>query len=321
MTLKFTVGEVPRTKPFQFADLAELVILVGLNSQVSKADLDGLINTGSADSDPDGDVSSTAHVLDVSMAHAKNAEDCFKHLNYRLGALDEIYPFQVQDSLLTARPFIGIAGYLYLFCLICSRLRSFSGEAGFPQRCAKLFTELSAIALRASLKSSAAVYIFDAGSNDRAQFFDNNLKHALKKLAQILNACPDEGLIAQQSTSGDGGIDLVAVNDLGDSARGVMAYFGQCAAQQDGWPKKTLEATRSMSFFSMGHDASNLLYTPVLYRNATGRWVNDLYAHDCIIMDRLRMMRALQNVIDQVPLPLFASIQSVVDEVACAVVD
>lgn len=318
MALKFTVGEVPRTKPFQFADLAELMILVGLNSQVSKADLDGLINTGNADSDPDSDVSKTADVLDIASANARNTEDCFKHLSYRLGALDDIYPFKLEDSLLTARPSISNASYLYLFCLVCSRLRSFSGEPGFPQRCAKLFTELSAVALKASLKSAATVYIFDAGSDDRANHFHTNLKPALKKLAEMLNARPDDDLIAQQSTSGDGGIDLVAINALGDTAKGILAYFGQCAAQQDGWPKKTLETTRAASFFSMGHAASNLLYTPVMYRNATGRWVNDLYAHDCIIMDRLRMMRALQEVIDQAPPQLFTNIKAVVDEVASA---
>lgn len=317
MALKFTVGEVPRTKPFQFADLAELLILVGLSSQVSKADLDGLINTGSVDSDPDSDVGRIIDVLDGASAQARNAEDCFKHLSYRLGALDEIYPFEVQDSLLIARPVIGKASYLYLFCLVCSRLRSFVGEPGFHQRCAKLFTELSSLALKASLKSAANVYIFDAGSDDRANYFHTNLRLALKKLAEMLNARADDDLIAQQSTSGDGGIDLIAINALGDSAKGILAYFGQCAAQQDGWPKKTLETTRSASFFSMGHSANNLLYTPVMYRNATGRWVNDIYAHDCIIMDRLRMLRALENVIDQAPSQLFSSIKQLVDDVAC----
>ena len=318
MALKFTVGEVPRTKPFQFADLAELLILVGLNSQVSKADLDGLINTGSTDSDPDSDVSSKADVLDITSAHARNTEDCFKHFSYRFGALDDVYPFKLEDSLLTARPIISNASYLYLFCLICSRLRSFSGKPGFHQRCAKLFTELSAVALKASLKSSATVYIFDAGSDDRANHFHTNLRSALKKLAEKLNARPDDALIEQQSTSGDGGIDLVAINALGDTAKGILAYFGQCAAQQDDWPKKTLETTRSASFFSMGHSASNLLYTPVMYRNATGRWINDLHAHDCVIMDRLRIMRALVETINLVSPNLFWEIKTVVDDVSSA---
>ena len=322
MSLKFTVGEVPRTKPFQFADLAELTILVGLTSQVSKADLDGLINSGRIDSDPDpdGEIESRTDSITVASVYVRNAEDCFKQFGYRSGALDEDYPFQLNDSLLSARPNITNSGYVYLFCLICSRLKSFSGEIGFSQHCAKVFTELSSVALGSSLKNAAEIYIFDAGSADRARFFHTDLRQALKKLAVKLNALPDDDLIDQQSSSGDGGLDLVAINTLGDTAKGILAYFGQCAAQQDGWPKKTLETKRSAAFFRMGHPVSNLLYTPVMYRTAAGRWVNDLYSQDCIVVDRLRMMRALQAVIHQAPAPIFTRLKAIVDKVASAVV-
>jgi len=321
MSLKFSVGEVPRTKPFQFADLAELTILVGLNSQVSKADLDGLINSGRIDSDPESEPDSNGNTLVESAIYARNAEDCFRQLGFRAGALDECYPFNLDGALLSARSEISNTGYAYLFCLVCSRLKSFSGSVGFAQRCAKVFTGLSKLALQAALKNSAEVYIFDAGSDDRSSVFDTNLRVALRKLSVELNAIPDEDLIEQQSTSGDGGLDLVAINRLGDTAKGILAYFGQCAAQQDGWPKKTLEAKRTGSFFLMGHSASNLLYTPVMYRTASGRWVNDLHCYDCIIMDRLRMMRALKTVIDSAPIKVFNQIREIVDEVACATID
>jgi hypothetical protein len=320
MALRFTVGEVPRTKPFQFADLAELMILVGLNSQVSKADLEGVISTGNQDSDPDPEPGDDNDAIQQTSKYERNSEDCFRHLSYRTGALDEVYPFQLHDSLLTPKSHIDASGYIYLFLLTCSRLKSFSGKTGFPQYCAKVFTELSAIALQASLKESAKIYIFDAGSDDRSNHFSTNLRDALRRLAVMLNAHADEDLISQQSTSGDGGLDLVAINSLGDSAKGILAYFGQCAAQQDGWPRKTLEARRTGSFFSMGHEANNLLYTPVMYRKATGKWVNDLYSHDCVIIDRLRMLRALKSAVYDAPESLFTSIKAVVDEAACAVV-
>lgn len=321
MPLKFSVGEVPHTKPYHFADLAELMILVPLASQVSKADLEGLITTGNQDSDPDPEIFDHCDdAIDQNSRAERSSEDCFRQLIYRQGALDELYPFTVADSLLVPRQQIGVAGYLYLFCLICSRLASFSGQKGFAQRCARLFTELAAVALRASLKESAIVYVFDAGSEDRATHFDTNLREALRKLAKLLNASHDEELVSQQSTSGDGGLDLVAINTLGCKAKGIFAYFGQCAAQQNGWPRKTLEAKRSAAFFMMGHPASNLLYTPVMYRNATGRWVNDLYSTDCVIFDRLRIMKALQPVLDNIPPVLLGQIRAVVDDAASALV-
>jgi hypothetical protein len=315
MSLTFKVGEVPYTKPFQFADLAELMILVQLSGQVSKADLDTLINTGSLDSDPDGD-GEELDQLGAQQVHDRSSEDCFLQLDYRQGALDCAYPFNLDDALLTARANITDAGYIYLFLLICSRLGSFSGEPGFHQDCAKTFTEVSAVALRASLNRSAEVYVFDAGSDDRAEYFHTDLRHALRRLATMMNASPIEDLIEQQSSSGDGGLDLIAINRLGDTAKGVLAYFAQCAAQMTGWPKKTLEAKRTTSFFSMGHEASNLLYTPVMYRKSTGRWVNDLFSHDCIIMDRVRILRALQEQAVEMPSNLLQKMRAVVNNVA-----
>lgn len=316
MPLIFTVGEIPKTKPFQFADLAELLILTGTTSQISKADLSDLIQTGSLDSDPDGHENYEDNPLSLSASYDRNIEDCFQQFRYRTSALGESYPFELINGLLTRRSSISIAGYVYLFCLVCSRLASFDNKSGFRQNCASIFTELSSQALKLTLKDSARVYIFDAGSIDRKVIFDSNLKLALPKLAQKLNARPDMYVIEQQSTSGDGGIDLVAINSMGDSANGILIYFAQCAAQKDGWPDKTLETRRSSKFFSLSHDASNMLYTPVLYRNASGQWVNEVHSADCIIVDRLRIMHAVQDSVQQDLEPAFSQFKSVVDDVA-----
>ena len=322
MALKFTVGEIPRTRAFQFADLIELTVLVSISGQVSKADLDMLINTGRIDSNPDDrEGEGNTDPIATTAAKVKNVEDCFRQFTYRAGALDEHYPFYLDDALLMPRRQITNSGYVYLFCLVCSRLGSFSGQKGFAQKCAKAFTDLARFALASSLKNSADVYVFDANSADRAEHFHTNLREALRMLANELNARPDDYLIDQQSTSGDGGLDLVAINRMGDKAQGVLAYFGQCAAQQNGWPSKTLETKKVAGFFSMGHAASNLLYTPVMYRNAAGHWVNDIHSQECIIVDRLRIMRALKTVIHEVPITTFNQIRSVVDEVACSNTD
>lgn len=299
MPLNFKVGEVPRTKPFQFADLAELLVFMRVNAQVSKADLESLVATGSADSDPDEEPQAVGAV-DVQLRHERNHEDCFRQLSYRSDALDATYPFEVNDALLSAKTHISDLGYIYLFLLICSRLGSFSGLAGWHQECARLFALVAAEAMRSALKGSATVYVFDAGSADRAKHFHTNLRLALPVLATKLNALPVHELINQQDAHGDGGLDLVAIQPPGDNAMGLVAYFGQCAAQKDGWPKKTLEATKVNAFFSMGHEAFNLLYTPVMYRKATGGWVNDLHTYHCVVVDRLRLLKTLDPI---VPIP------------------
>ena len=316
MPLNFKVGEVPRTKPFQFADLAELLVLMQVNAQVSKADLESLIATGNADSDPDEE-SRTVGAVDVQLKHERNHEDCFRQLSYRNDALDATYPFAVNGALLSAKARISDLGYIYLFLLICSRLGSFSGVAGWHQGCARLFALVAAESLRSALNGSATVYVFDAGSEDRAKHFHTNLRQALPLLAAKLNALAVHELVNQQDAHGDGGLDLVAIQPPGDKAMGLVAYFGQCAAQKEGWPKKTLEATKVNAFFNMGHEAFNLLYTPVMYRKATGGWVNDLHTYNCVVIDRLRLLKTLDPVAP-IPVALLHEVRVAVNAAAAA---
>ena len=312
MALKFKVGEVPRTKPFQFADLAELMVLVGLYSELSKPHLDQIIQSGSQDSDPDTYHGPPEAIVSEHDVYSKNAEDCLKHLRYRAGALDDDYPFVVENAVLTAKSKITSVGYLYLFLLVCSRLASFTGRAGFAQECAKTFTLLSKAALKSTLKDSAQVYVFDANSEDR-KLLGTNLRDALRSLGRLLAAAPQNETIEQQPTSGDGGLDLIAVTRLDETAKGAIAYFGQCAAQQNGWPRKTLEPKRTGAFYHFAHQPYNLMFTPVMYRDGTGRWVNDATTQDCVVIDRLRLIRSLQGGKKTIPSPLWLSIRQTVD--------
>ena len=313
MALQFKVGEVPRTKPFQFADLAELILLAGIYSEISKAHLDQLIASGSMDSDPNDTPLDSGISMDDK--YSSNAEDCFRQLRYRAGALDDDYPFLVIDSVLQPREKITNAGYVYLFLLVSSRLASFHGKSGFVQDAAKTFTKLAKFILSKILKQSATVYVFDANSDDRKVIFGTNLRTALKILASKLSALPLDQIIDQQHTSGDGGLDLVAITNLDDSARGSIAYFGQCAAQQDGWPSKTLEPKKSHAFFSFGHPPYNLMLTPVMFRTGTGAWVNDMQTQDCVLIDRLRIMRALREDFTSCPADVWFSVKETVDAI------
>jgi hypothetical protein len=317
--LEFTVGQVPQTKPFELADLAELLILVGFNNEISKADIESLINAGCVDSDPSESATSNDEEVDSYTAKDKSLEDCFKNLSYRAHCLDEDYPFLVNGHVLSAKSHISSAGYLYLFCLICSRLSSFSGRKGFHQHCAKIFTEVAKVSLKASLKSSAEVYIFDAGSEDRKLHFHTDLRKALVELAKKLNATPDTDVIDQQSSSGDAGIDLVAINSFGDHAKGVFAYFGQCAAQQSNWTGKVFETRKSGAFFKLAHPSKNLLYIPVFYRTSSGRWANELHAHGAILVDRLRILKSIKGIDESSLSFILKCSKAVVDQAASAI--
>jgi hypothetical protein len=108
-----------------------------------------------------------------------------------------------------------------------------------------------------------------------------------------LQADPVSHVIDEQSPSGDAGVDLVAVRRFSDSAKGLICYVAQCAAQREGWPKKTYEARKLLAFIHSAHEPFNLVFIPVLFRKASGVWFNTASAHACVLIDRLRIMKSL----------------------------
>lgn len=313
--MSFQLGVIPKTKPFQFADLAELLILVGEYSELSVADLSRIIAEGQADPDSLGEEETDASrrpdpSAPVGTRDHQYASECFEHLRSRKKAFGRFYPFHFDGRTLKLKPNLTEPHRFYIFTLCCARLSSFPTAGGLRQAAAKTFTELSAQVMADMLPSGSVVRIFDANSSDRANHYGNNLRKALKQLAVDLCEPPNLDAIEEQETSGDAGLDLVGIFDLKDASRGHIALFGQCASQQDGWTHKTLEASpeRLRSLIQFSHAPGNVLFMPVFYRKTTGTWVNQLHTGSCILMDRLRIVKLLSRRSFRVPAALNRSI-------------
>lgn len=299
--MNFNIGELHPNTPHLFADLAELLLLVGYNGRgaIHKNDLEAILLHGPISHE---EIDEEEEADDIPMSGAerngrqeRQLEDVMTQLEYRSQALGGLYPFQLDGEELVLATNLNEKHRIYRFLLACSRLRSFGGK-GLPQRWAKSFAKLSKFAMTGLLPHHATVRIFDANSDDRQAYYTTDLRQALKILGQDLRVIKiNEDECNKAGPSGDAGLDLVAVVDFDDGAANSFALLGQCGAQETGWPKKTLEAhsMRYRHFFQMQFDYPAVMFTPISYRTADGGWCDNQSTNGIFLADRGRILNLL----------------------------
>lgn len=305
--MDFAIGELHPNTPHLFADLAELVLTTGYNgrTKLHKSDLLNIIETGTVspdeldqEDDAEEEADSTGQATaEKNSRREKQLEDILIQLTYRSCALNDYYPFTMDDDelVLLDKELLTDKQRVYRFLLACSRLRSF-GQKGICQKWAKAFTCLSKLAMEGLLPNHATVRIFDANSDDRKNYYSTDLREALKTLGKdlaVLRIINDE--CDKAETSGDAGLDIVAVVSFDDGASTSFALLGQCGAQETGWPQKTLEAhsMKYRNFFQMQFDYPAVMFTPVCYRTADGEWTDNQSANGILLIDRERILKLL----------------------------
>ena len=319
--MSFETGAVHKTTPHLFADLIELLLLTNTEGRGSfhKNEIGDIVDrlpvaAEDADNPPDEreDDESGAEQQD---RQERYIEDVWALLEYRAAAFGLAYPFSVEDGRITLRlPLQNNWARVYRLLVACSRLRSFTIK-GCRQRWAKAFTNVSSIALRSLVPQHAMVRIFDANSDDRRTYFGTDFRDALIKLGDDLK--PETVLIdncKKQSSSGDAGIDLVAIVPFDDGAATTHALFGQCGAQEREWPTKIFEShpIALRSFYNFLHDPVNVMFFPLSYRSSNGAWVNPKSVTGCIAIDRGRILKLLghQNIDELVAENWFAQFEA-----------
>ncbi|MBT9096460.1 hypothetical protein KFZ76_01895 [Methylovulum psychrotolerans] len=306
--MDFITGDLAPNTPHLFADLAELLLMTGYigRNSLHTNDLASLLADGAVDFE-DLDIEQDAEVeaaqkgqssSEKSQRQENQLEEVFKHLSYRAQALKAYYPFVVANNTLSlVEPAaLSLRYRVYRLLLACSRLRSFEGATGIRQHWAKAFTQLSQYALAGLAPKQAEVRIFDANSTDRRDYYGTDLRKALNKLGQDLAVLTINGEECQKAgSSGDAGLDLVAVVNFDDGAATSYALLAQCGAQETGWPQKTLaaHALRFRSYFQMPFDYPSVMFTPVCYRTATGEWTDNQAATGVLLLDRGRILSLL----------------------------
>ena len=85
----------------------------------------------------------------------------------------------------------------------------------------------------------------------------------------------DEEECDRAGSSGDAGFDIIATVKFDDNLNCNFGILGQCGAQEEGWPKKTLEAhsINLSPYFHTTFAYPSVMFTPVFYRDSNGQWV------------------------------------------------
>lgn len=307
MSMEFNVGVTHRSRPHLLADLAELILVVKYDGtdELSKVRLESLVKeipSSAEEIDEEESESEAAGQYAEELAEC-HLEDCWAQLEYRQAVFDDFYPFVVEGDILRWKPgTIATSSKLYIFLLICARLRSF--PRGVRQMAARRFVDVSSEAMRQLVGSGCIVRIFDANSQDRRDHYSTDLRTALNILADQLAAhSVHQATIDGVSSSGDEGLDLVAVRNFADTASGSYAIFGQCAARETEWPDKTLEAhpINFEGFFTLLNKPENAVFIPVCYRKADGKWVDSSKVCGCLLLDRLRILKLIKSEMEKIP--------------------
>lgn len=311
MPIQIDYGRLEENRPHLFADALEIMCAFDTGGPVSEADATSLLvqsfrtanetlNADEEDLDDNGyddDLGSA----EITERQQELVDDAFSQLSFRFETFGDSYPFVLKPEGLRLRddPLTNLQK-VYLFLLAASRIRSFKGVRGLKQKLAGAFEWLSKDVLECLLPPSADVVIFGANSEERKARFGTNLKEALPKLAKFMGMelgprwDPDE-----RAAQGDASIDLVGVEKLDDLENGWHVIIGQCAAYEDenGWQKKRSEADLGYirSVFAYSVLPQSVLFVPGCYRKNEGTWPKAWLADNVILMDRVRMLRKLEE--------------------------
>lgn len=299
--MNFKIGEISKSNSHLFADVIE--ILVALNyfekDLISKNDIEDTINRNVTSAE-ELDEEELLENEDGSSKHnryEKYIDDAWFMLSHRSTIFSQAYPFIIEGEALQLRKRLSSSQYIYLFILFCSRLKSFTAR-GIHQKWAKYFTKLCKYATYGLAPKNAMIKIFDANSEDRRNYYTTNLRHALEILGNDMGVRVFKEQLDTESTSGDFGIDIVAIYKFEESIKtGNFVIFGQCGAQGDNWHTKNFEChpDRFRQIFPTFSPIIPIIYTPADYRSADGEWFTQNKAIGGTVLDRRRIMKLLKN--------------------------
>jgi len=301
-----TLESPPRpAEPYLLADYIELRCLVNADRTISKADVWDIIQERRDLGEDTDEFNGNNSDLQDEMASlpalrkdkmALNVDDWFKHLQYRRGAFKEFYPFFLSENgnALSCYKRMTLKHKLYVFLLLSSNL----GYINKWHRNAltSSFEMASSAALQSYLPKEAKVYVFGKNSSNTGRY-SGKLWYKIQKLAQDLK----ESVICRENEfdpvdTGDNGLDVVGWVPLGDSARGFLTVFGQCACTLEWVSKQHSSSEPSWAdVITLKAQLNNLIFIPYCFRDATGAWHRERDIKKSILIDRLRMVYLLRK--------------------------
>jgi hypothetical protein len=283
--------------PFLWADYVELLCLCSKNGLVSRGNLQAQVQEAQdvqVDADIDGDVDDIAGPDDESAVLDDKVSARWDDIVSRLNARDASYPgwpFQLDGAVLRSVYDEQRADHrLYVALLIASSLRLCVKTRSHEITSA--FEEISYQWLTRSLTQFWKVRPFGAHAT-LPNAYVGTLREKLELLAADINAKLQlDADDYDPKNTGDGGIDLVAWQEIGDQRGNIPVIFGQCACSPTDWESKQLDVTPAATdaHIKPQHPGAAYCFVPHDLSRSEVKWYRAEHLKRVVIVDRLRLL-------------------------------
>jgi hypothetical protein len=282
---------------YSWADYIELLAFQNPDKEMSKADLLNRIQ----ERKDFGEIDSIAQPTAPDEARRDDrlsqfVNDCFRNLEYRLGAFGDAYPFILTEKgkILRRKEQMLPLNKLYTFLLLAANLKYIAVKQ--RNDITAMFEIISLEALKNYLSRNASTIHFGTNPYNTNSRYKGKLSKRILNLAADLN---EQAKVSEEDfdsrNTGDAGLDLVAFFPFQDNVQGMLYIFCQCACTED-WESKQHDCSFQAwdnkimftSFFS------HMVLIPFCYRNATGTWFDHLQIKKSILVDRVRLINLLK---------------------------
>lgn len=225
-------------------------------------------------------------------------KDVYDHIALRCQLLGESYPFEIDEDEQLCFKEESITGLqkLYVLLLCASNLAYMTSFLGLTSD----FEVVSLLYMR-SLFPGMDFKLF--GSSNTNGFLqpsdvinDTKLSERIISLSKFISVTYNENTVTSLSPHnlGDGGLDIVGVKSLGDERKAIPVIFGQCACSPEEWSAKqhSISDTHWKRFLQTFETSfQRYMFIPVWYMNSDKQFENELKLSECVIVDRLRIMK------------------------------
>lgn len=261
------------------ADFLELLCLVSLDRQVSTDTLKDYIEDNRE-----------GYSFQLADEHL---EDVLGQVRWRIAALADWYPFSLTNSgrVVEATDDLTPNQSIYVSLLICANLPFFARTE--HQALTDFFERISENVLRELWPVAGTA--MTVGKNTTA--LTGSKAERLNTLGKLIGANPSlKDTDFREGDKGDGGIDLAAHIELDRfEHQNIISALGQCACSRSEWSTKHSEITHTRLRRLLPHTAlwMEMLFTPILFRDNSGKWavLGDVPA--ITLVDRLRLIGSL----------------------------
>lgn len=304
--LLLSLDVLPRhSYSFLWADYVELLCLCSKNGIVAKGNLQAQqqeaedLQTDAGDDehnvrDDDSSISTDdsdrndSEILDDRVS--SRWEDIKGRLKAR-GVSFYGWPFELDGEVLRSKFDVQNSEQrLYVSLLIASSLRLCHNERS-PE-VTSAFEEISYHWLRQTVTELWQVRPFGAHQT-LPNAYTGTLRAKLEALAEDIN-----GVLVKPGTdydprnTGDGGIDLVAWQDMGDKRGNIPVIFGQCACSPTDWESKQLDVTPASTeaHIYTQHAGSAYCFVPHDLSVNDKSWDRSAQIKRTVIVDRRRLL-------------------------------